>query len=264
MSYFNKKHVQMKKNIVLLFFSLLTFSLFANGSSPFQPEQKKAADLYKKGQYEQAITVYENILPKDKESAQVYYNLGNAYYKSGQTARAILNYERALLVKPNYEDARFNLEMAKAKTPDKINNVGDLFFVEWIKSIANFMSSNVWAVLSITLFIISLVLFFVYAFMHQVGVRKFGFYGAIIGLLLSAFTFSMSYAQKNKAVNKEYAIVMAPSVTVTSTPDEQGTKLFVIHEGIKVKIKSSLDMWVEIQLSDGNVGWIKADDVEKI
>lgn len=251
-----------KKYIILLLLFMSVFLLWAAPAT--EGEQKKALDLYKSGNYEQVISVYETMLSTGSVSPVVYYNLGNAYYKSGQFARAILNYERALQLDPDSEDAEFNLELAKAKTTDKIDDAGEFVFVRLIQAIASWMSSNAWAVFSIICFIITLLSVLAYAFLSQVLFRKIGFFGAIIGISLSVITFYMSYKQKSRITDKEYAIVMSPSVTVTSTPDEQGTKLFVIHEGIKVKVKSELDVWVEVKLSDGNVGWIKASDIERI
>ncbi|MDR1679005.1 MAG: tetratricopeptide repeat protein [Prevotellaceae bacterium] len=247
-------------SIFLLFFAAL--SVFAQNST--KEKFQAANELYKKGQYEQAISVYENLLPANKESVQLYYNLGNAYYKSGQIARAILNYERALLIKPNYENAQMNLKMAQARTVDKIDSVGNFFMLSLINSMSNMMSSNAWAVFSIICFLSAILLFFVYAFLKRIIFRKLGFYGAIAALILFVATFSFSYMQKNKITKGEYAIVMSPSLTAKSTPDETGTKLFVIHEGIKVKVKTTLNTWVEIQLADGNIGWVRTDDIEKI
>lgn len=252
----------MKKNISVLLFLVLSFSLSAEVS--LQVEQKKADDFYKKGKYEEAITAYESMLPKDKESPQIFYNLGNAYYKSGQTAKAILYYERALLIKPNFDDARFNLEMAQTKVVDKINKVDSFFLKKGIDIFANTMISNSWAVMSVVLFILCLALCFVYAFSHIVVLRKISFYAAIVLLIISLSGMTMAKMQKDKVEKREYAIIMASSVTVKGSPDEGGTSLFLLHEGTKVKIKNSVDTWVEVQVADGNVGWILSSDLEKI
>jgi tetratricopeptide (TPR) repeat protein len=252
----------MKRNIIFLLFTLISLSLAA--ATDLDAGQKKAVELYRKGEYEQAISIWENLLPKEKESAQIYFNLGNAYYKSGQNASAILNYERALLLEPGFDDAKFNLELAKAHNTTKINEVGEFFIVQWIQSVANWMSSNAWAMFSVMMFVISLLMVLLYIFMHSIYHRKVGFYGALIAFTLCLVSLGFSSMQKSKIQDRDYAIVMAPSVTATSTPDEQGTKLFVLHDGVKVRIKSYLDIWVEIQLTDGNVGWIKAADIEKI
>lgn len=238
--------------------------LSASAHDSLKVWKEAAAQHYKAANYEAAIQAYNNMLPLEEESPQIYYNLGNAYYKDGQIAKAILNYERALLLKPNYEDAAFNLEMARAATIDKIDEMKSFFLADWVNSVSNWMSSNSWAMLSIGSFTLMLCFIFAYVFMKKTIIRKTGFFGALFLLLISVASFGLSSVQKSKATNRLYAIVMAPSTTATSTPDENGTKLFVLHEGTKVKIKDKLNIWLKIQLSDGNEGWVKLEDIEQI
>ena len=100
---------------------------------------------YIRNDYASAIQIYENLLKKG-EAAEVYYNLGNSYYKADDIARAILNYERALLLEPGNADIRANLEIARSKTIDKVIPVPEVFFVSWTKSLINCLSVDAWAV----------------------------------------------------------------------------------------------------------------------
>ncbi len=242
--------------IIALLFSLSAFSQVDSF--------KEAAQLYKAGEYKQAIHVYENMLKPQDESAEIYYNLGNAYYKDGAIAKSILNYERALLIAPSYEAATANLELVNSQRVDKINEIGEFFLISAVKSITNMMNSNSWAVLGLVVFISGLLLIAAYFFLKIRVIRKIGFYGAFVALFISMSAFYFSSSQKQKLEKREYAIVMTPSVTIRSTPDDKGTKLFVLHEGVKLKILSKIEGWIEIKLSDGSIGWLRSNTIEKI
>lgn len=219
---------------------------------------------YMKSDYISAIEVYENIL-KRGEAAELYYNLGNCYYKTDDIAKAILNYERALLLQPGNNDIRANLEVAYSKTIDKVEPVPEIFFISWIKSLINSMSVDAWAACGIVSFILFIVSLYLFVFSKQIVVKKMGFF--LGGILLIASISSNLFAsyQKKRLVERDFAIVMIPSITVRSTPSDSGTSLFVLHEGRKVTIKdNSMKEWKEIRLEDGKVGWVSAEAIEAI
>lgn len=219
---------------------------------------------YINADYSTAIEVYEGLL-QDGEAAELYYNLGNSYYKTGDIGRAILNYERALLLNPANEDYRANLEIAKAKTVDKINAIPDIFFVAWIKSLIHTQSVDSWAKWGIAFFILFLVGAYFFIFSTQGTAKKIGFFGALVALLFVVCTNVFASYQKKSLTVRNAAIVISPSVTVRSTPSQSGTTLFVLHEGVKVNIKdNTMSAWKEISLEDGKVGWIEAADIELI
>lgn len=267
---------------VLLLFAL-TFSLSAgpkaaqdslvnapelavNDASFAQPDLSKAAadSAYVREDYAEAISIYEALLEKGV-SAEVYYNLGNSYYKSDNIAKAILNYERAVLLSPNNKDYKANLAIASAKKVDKDEEVSELFFISWGKAMINWMSSDQWAVSSIVLFIVFLVSLGLFFLTKQVLIKKVGFFVALLTLLAVPITTYCASYQKNRVSQRNTAIVMEPSITVRSTPTETGTSLFVLHEGKKVKIKdNSMKSWKEIELENGEVGWLPAESIEII
>ena len=204
-------------------------------------------------------------LENQGESADIYYNLGNSYYKMDNIAKAILNYERALLLNPGDSDIRFNLELAQSKTVDKVIPMSEIFFITWIKSLTNSMSEKGWAKIGIITFILILASLSLYFFGKKIILKKIGFITAIVSLFLCILANSFASTQKEKASNQNNAIIMAPSVTVKSTPNENGTELFILHEGRKVIIKdNTMKDWKEIQLEDGNAGWVSASDLEVI
>ncbi|WP_277120921.1 tetratricopeptide repeat protein [Bacteroides ndongoniae] len=219
---------------------------------------------YIKNDYKSAIQIYEALLEKG-EAAEVYYNLGNCYYKTNDIAKSILNYERALLLDPGNTDIRVNLEMARAKTVDKITPIPDIFFVAWIKSLINCLSVDAWAKCGILFFILFLVAVALFFFSKQASLKKGGFIGGIVFLILVVLSNVFASQQKAVLVNRNAAIVLVPSVTVRSTPSESGTSLFILHEGSKVELKdNSMREWKEIRLEDGKVGWVPTSSIEVI
>lgn len=248
-----------KKLFLLLLIQGFCFCLVAQ-----EEKIKEAEAAYTSEDYVKAIEIYEDVLLNYGDSYEVYYNLGNAYYKSGKIAPAILNYERALLINPSDGDIRFNLEMAKLKAVDKIEPLGEFFLIKWFRSVQNIFSVDTWAAVGITCFVLfigCLVLFF---FSKWMRLKKIGFYLGCVLLVMIIFSNIFAYNQKKALVDRNGAIVFVPTVTIKSSPDTSGTDLFVLHEGTKVFVKSSLGEWNEIELEDGNVGWIHQKNIEKI
>ena len=219
---------------------------------------------YMKNDFASAIQVYEALLTKG-EAADLYYNLGNSYYKSGDIAKAILNYERALLLQPGNGDIRANLEVARAKTVDKVEPIPEIFFVSWTKSLINSMSVDAWAVCGVVCFILLIASLYFFIFSKQVVLKKASFICGIVFLIAVILANIFASEQKDSLQNRDSAIVMSPSVTVRSTPSESGTSLFILHEGHKVTIKdASMKGWKEIRIEDGKVAWVPSSSIEII
>jgi len=225
---------------------------------------QKANEYYTKEDYKKAIDGYNQILMTNMESPEVYFNLGNAYYKTGQYTLAILNYERAKLLAPDDADVAFNLQVANQHVVDSIQELPGIFVVRWWNSLINSRTTDTWAIYSIVGFILFLVMMGFYFFSNTSEIRRITFWSGSLLIVLTIFTWSFAAKQKNRLVNHNFAIVMQPTVTVKSSPSEKGTNLFVIHEGLKVKITDKLGDWVEIMLSDGNKGWLPTELIERI
>lgn len=224
-----------------------------------------ADSAYIRNDFASAIHLYEALLKEKGGSADVYYNLGNSYYKADQIAKAVLNYERALLLRPGDGDIRFNLEMARSKTVDKVDPVSEMFFVTWTKALINYLGADAWARCGIVCFFLLLISLVAYIFSKQLVLKKVGFFSGIVFLVLTILSNIFAAEQKDELVNRHTAIVMAPSITVKSTPNESGTNLFVLHEGRKVEITdNSMKGWKEIRLEDGHVGWVPVEVIEEI
>jgi tetratricopeptide (TPR) repeat protein len=252
----------MLKNIALI----LTLVLFASLSDVYaqDAELKEAETAYSAEQYDKAAEIYESLLKNYGNSYELFYNLGNAYYKAGKVAPAMLNYERALLLKPGDGDIRFNLEMAKQMTVDKIEPKSEFFLAEWFRDVRNMMAVDSWATVGIFCFVMFIVCLVMFFFSKWMRLKKLGFYLGILLFIMVIFANVFAYGQKKELVDRRGAIVFTPTVTVKSSPDNSGTDLFVIHEGTKVFIKSAVGDWNEISLEDGNVGWVQKKDITVI
>ena len=251
----------MKRLTASVLFIFFAFCLFAKPD--LTREQNQASIYYSEGKYQEAAEIYENLLTAETASAAVYYNLGNAYYKMGEIGKSILNYERALLVSPNFSDAKYNLEIAQFKVVDKVDGSEKVFISRWISDFINLNASNQWAYFSAILFIVCAALMLAYTFGKGGILRRIAFYTGLATFIISLTMLSFAFVQKNKIEKAAYAIIMDGSITIKSSPDVSGTDLFVLHEGSKVKIRSSLSDWFEIEL-DGNIGWVRQRAVEKI
>jgi len=224
----------------------------------------EADSAYVRGEYQQAIKDYEALL-KQGASADLYYNLGNAYYRTENITRAVLNYERALLLSPSDRDIRFNLQMARSKTIDKITPEQDMFFVTWYHSLVNMTSVDGWADIALISLALAIVLALLYLFSERIWLRKVGFFGAIFLIVVFLLSNVFAHQQKDLLVHRRGAIVTAPAITVKSTPAKQGTDLFILHEGTKVTITDdSMKDWKGIRLADGKEGWIETRQLELI
>ena len=226
--------------------------------------KKNADDEYKKGNYQQAIRDYEELLKKGP-SADLYFNLGNSYYRTDNITKAVLNYERALLLSPGDDDIRFNLQMARSKTIDKITPKSEMFFVTWYKTLVNFTSVDGWAKTAIMSIAVALVLVLCYLFGRNVLLRKVGFYGAVVLVVLFILSNIFAYEQKCILTHNTGAIVISPSASLRKTPVANSEYGAIIHEGTKVEIiDDTMKDWKLIKLEDGREGWVQTTQMERI
>lgn len=252
-----KKHIRRSAvTLVLLFVSI---SLSASTVT-----RQQADSAYAQEHYQQAISDYETLL-KQGVSAELYYNLGNAYYRTDQMPKAVLNYERALLLSPGDADIRFNLQMARSKTIDKITPESEMFFVTWYRSLVNLMSVDAWARTALIALSIAIILALAYLFSDRIWLRKVGFFGALLLVVVFLLSNLFAFHQKRKLTYRTGAVIMTTSVPVKSTPSKNGTDLFILHEGTRVTITdNSMKDWKEIRVDDGKEGWIETNKIEII
>ena len=250
------------KNILLPILAL-SLSLPSHAQDLYS-RLEKGNQQYVNGEFEAAIETYESVLDSGYEAAELYFNLGNAYFKSHKLTPAILNYERATLLSPNDEDIAYNLELARTYVVDKIDVLPQFFLKEWYTRLVRILNPNSWAYISIITFILFLLIFSVYLFIYRYKAKRIAFWFSLLLLIISIATYIFSYHHNKITTSHDKAIVFSPSVTVKSSPDESGTDLFLIHEGTRVTIEDTLGIWAEIKLEDGNKGWLHSSDIQKI
>lgn len=244
---------------------LLTMLLLTLLPIGMQAVTKRNADSeYLRGNYQQAIADYRELLGHGV-SADLYYNLGNAYYRTDSLAKAILYYERAYLLSPGDGDIRFNLQLARSKTIDKITPESEMFFVTWYHSLVNLTGVDQWGTIAIVSIAVALVLMLFYLFAPSVRVRKISFFGSAGLLVIFLLSNLFAWQQKRTLENRKGAIVMAPTVTVKKTPVKDAADAFVLHEGSRVDITDkSIGHWAGIRLADGREGWVQTSALEEI
>ncbi len=251
------------KRIALLLFIFQT-TLLGIHAANLDSLKVVGDSLYAKENFELACKNYRQLAKKG-QSAELCYNIGNCYYRLDDIAQAVLWYERAYLLNPGDEDVRFNLDLARSKTIDKVVPQHEFFFVTWFKSMVNWMSIDAWARTCIVLFVLCLIALAVYIYGQEIWLRKTGFMLFVFFLLLTVLGNVCAWSQRSHLRSRTGAIVMAPSAVVKSTPSKTGSDLFVLHEGTRVEVMdNTLNDWWEVTLVDGKQGWIQRKLIEVI
>ena len=217
---------------------------------------------YAEGNYAEAAEQYQEVLA-EQPSAEVYYNLGNAYFKQGELSQSILAYERALRLKPTMKDAKHNLQFAQTRIVDNIEDTQSFFLSSWLKTVRNALNLQAWVMLSILLFILALVGFFFFAFSQTIWLRKTAFYTSLVALLISICACANAGSLHKRDTQRAEAIVTQGIVNAKASPDRSGTDLFTIHEGTKVKITDVIGEWCCIHVGN-NIGWMQLAHLERI
>ena len=255
------KGTKKMKRYTLLILCLLamigwnTIQAQENGEEWF--EQANAA--YNSGSYDTAVMLYEKILATEMESVPLYYNMGNAYYKKREYPMAIYYYEKALKLDPSNEDVKTNLAIANLAIVDKVEPMPQPFFVRGWRSTRALLSGDHWAWCSIAAFALLLVALFLFLRSRRMGLRKLGFFAGIVFLIVFGLSVIFAAQLKNAAFRQDQAIIMTPTVTVKSSPNETSVDLFVLHEGSKVALLETSNGWNKIRIANGSVGWLEAD-----
>lgn len=244
--------------LVLFIFSTISVSL-AQGGVDYSFEQGNQS--YRDNKFQEAIEKYQKVIAAGYESGSLYYNLGNCYYKLGEIGYAVLYYEKAKKLLPNDTEVDFNLELARLKVVDRIDMPPRFFLFEWWDTIKYFYSIPQLTRLTIILYILTAIIFIFFLFLKRDRIRKLFFSSFIALLILTLFSGYFLFVNIREEKTNQYAILLSQSVNVLSAPEENSTDVFILHEGVKVKLEDEREDWLKIVLPDGKSGWVKRDYV---
>lgn len=247
------------KKILYILTILLCASLGAQNNVLFDAGNK----AYNEGDYQEAINSYERILNEGVHSSELYFNLGNAYYKLNRIAPSIYYYEKALQLSPKNKDVKANLSFAQNMTIDDIETVPEIGLSRISKSIINTFSFDTWAMFSVGLVMVFAILFLGYYFSSATSKKRLAFIMSSSAIILAIVCLFFAY-QKYQYVQKDKpAIVFAKETDIKTDPNLRSEVAFTLHEGTKVQVLETYDEnWTKIKLADGKTGWIPTEDIK--
>jgi tetratricopeptide (TPR) repeat protein len=249
----------MKRHLFILIFILTSYG-FAQNNDLFE----KGNALYNQGKYNEAIDAYITILDTKNHSSELYFNLGNAYYKLNKVAPSIYYYEKALQLSPNDEEIKNNLVFAKNMTIDAIDTIPEVGLSKFTKSIANYMTFDGWAKTAVILVFCFVILFLIYYFAYTTIRKRLSFIASMASLFLLVITLILAFHKFNLDKKDKPAIVFAQESKVKAEPNLRSEESFILHEGTKVQIIDTVKSWKKIKLADGKMGWISQDDIKAL
>jgi tetratricopeptide (TPR) repeat protein len=230
----------------------------------FGDDGLKGDALYARGNYKEAVKSYQSVISEGYQSAALFYNLGNAYFKSGDIASALLYYEKAHLLSPGDEDINFNIRFANTKTTDKIDEAPEFFLTKWWSGFILAISADSLAILAVVLMLLASALLIVYFFSKHGTLKKISFFSVLGVFVLGLFSVFIAHSQVSYFNDNKQAIIFSTVANVKSGPAGQSATLFVLHDGTKVDIKETTGDWIKIKLANGNEGWLKVTDLKEI
>ncbi|MBK8945114.1 MAG: tetratricopeptide repeat protein [Ignavibacteriae bacterium] len=225
---------------------------------------KQGNDFYQNKQYSEAISSYESILKQGYISGELFYNLGNTYFKVGHLGKSILYYEKTLKISPSNEDAAYNLRIANSRTVDKIQEIPPLFFVHWWNVLLSQFTSTSWQIIIFIFYLLLLISIGIFFLIRNIQLQKLALISGTISSILLIVSIILFISSINREVTNNNGILLQSVISAKISPDIQANDAFVIHEGIKFEIEDKVGSWTKIKLSDGKVGWLPNQSFEEI
>ena len=221
--------------------------------------------LYNDGKFQDAINTYERILDTKNHSAELYFNLANAYYKLNRIAPSVYYYEKALQLSPKDEDIINNLSFAKNMTIDDIEVMPEMGFAKITNQVINTYSFDTWAKLSVFFVVLFVVLFLAYYFSYSSTSKRFAFLVSNLSIVLILITLAFAFQKYDYEEKDKPAIVFAQESEIKSEPNLRSEIAFKLHEGTKVQVLEVYnENWTKIKLADGKTGWISSEDIKEL
>jgi tetratricopeptide (TPR) repeat protein len=253
----------MRKHLIKIFLLVIFLSSFAFSSNVSELMQK-GNEYYKNNQFQLAIDEYNKLVSEGYEGASLYYNLGNAHYRLGKIGYAIMYYEKALKFAPSDEDIIHNLAFARLNLKDKVDTLPSFFIFNLWEGLVGAFSVTGWTIISYIFFILFLVGAVAYFFSRNSNQQRISFFGGASLLLLLIISIVLLNVKMNKEYKLKDGIIVSSVATAKYGPDTTQKDVFVIHEGLKVRLLDRVDNWVKIRLDDGKIGWIPDQDMGEI
>ena len=250
-----------KKQYILIFIFISLLVREAVSQDTNKDKFYQGVTYFTAGSYKEALQIWTDIYNTGYRSANLDYNIGNAYFKLNNIPSAILFYERAYLLKPADENINYNLLIARTLIVDRFQEIPELFFIKWYNFVSLFLSTNSWAKISITSFILFLLLLSLYIYSSRYRHKIIGFWLGVLFIVLSLTSLAFTIRNKSLVYDSHKAIISSPMVNGKSSPDKSGNDIFVLHEGTKVTVEDGVGEWSEIRLSDGNKGWVPLNSI---
>lgn len=254
--------MKVKLDIVLVLFMLLT-GMLAQAQEP-DSLFSAANKFYQQENYEKALEYYQQIEKQQLESAELYFNMANIYYKTNQVAPSVYYYEKALQLSPNDQDIRFNLEFANAMVLDNIEPLPKSLGQKFIELIVLRFTYETWAKISVSLAFVFAILFLLYHFSYSTVKKRIYFVTSILTVILVTTFLFFTFRNKHYVDNNISAIIFSSQADVKSAPTGSSDVYFELHEGTKVLVLETLDNWKKIKIADGKMGWINAADLKEL
>lgn len=247
------------KLLFIYIFVLMNFGLAQVNQA--EKNIEKANTFYQNSDFENAIEEYKKVILQGYESAPLYYNLANSYFKIDRLGYSIYYFEKATKLNPSDEDIKFNLEIAKSRTLDKIDELPKFFLVSWWESFSNMFSLTVWTVIILLSLILCMFFILYYLYGNSYKLKQYSFYLFSLFLVFTLLTGAITYSKIYTESSTTYAILLTENIVTKNSPDNNSNDAFVIHEGIKFTIEDELKDWVKIRLLDGKVAWLQKNHI---
>lgn len=248
------------KNLFYIIVVLLSFIGNAQNEAIFN----RATEAYNNGDYEKAITYYNEILENGEHSAALYFNLGNAYYKLNQIAPSVYNYEKALLLSPNDAEIKNNLSYAQNMTLDAIEVMPETGLVKIYKTLTGVLTFDQWSYVAVVFMVLFVLLYIAFYYFKYAMRKRIAFITGIISLLVSVMAAVFAYVQYNDFMADRPAIVFDNETHIKAEPNKRSQQIFVLHEGTKVSVLDELNEWKKIKIADGKTGWVTSESIKML
>ncbi len=243
-------------NNTLVVVSLLCITTLAGTAAT--PAATDAFKLYTNKNYTAALAQYQSMASSTTANDNLYYNIANCYFKLNDVGHAIGYYEKALKLNPNNAEAKINLQFCNKRLIDKVDTSEPFVITKWANAVSNALSATTWAIVIVLNVLLFAIILYRFLIVERTSYALIAMVGCTLVLLLSIACANANYARLTNVSN---AIVTTPTLHVKSGPTDQSTELFTLHEGCKIIILQQVDTWLNIQVNNGNIGWIKSAEV---